>query len=223
VIEDNHRLNTSLRKSLQEAGYLVDSAYDGQEGQYLAELQPYDAIILDIVLPKKNGLDVCKALRSCRIQTPILLLTARDAVEDRVVGLDCGADDYLVKPFDMSELLARLRALLRRQSAQKGGCLHVGDLMLDPHKHKVSRDGTKIDLSIKEYALLEYLMYHPDQAMTRESIENHVWSYDDSCTSNVIDVYIRRLRRKIDDPFAEKLIETVYGMGYRLRQPQQES
>ncbi len=202
VIEDNHRLNSSLQMNLSHEGYSVDAAYDGQEGQDLAELTPYDLIILDILLPKKDGLEVCRELRRRRIHTPILLLTARDSVDDRVQGLDCGADDYLVKPFAIRELLARLRALLRRQSPYKNGRMEIGDLVID--------------------ALLEFFMYHPNQVVTRDMIEQHIWNYDFECGSNVIDVYVRRLRRKIDDPFEVKLLATIRGVGYRLTPPARE-
>lgn len=219
VIEDNHRLNSSLTASLVHEGYSVDSAYDGQEGQDLAELTAYDLILLDIMLPEKDGLEVCRDLRRRRVHTPILLLTARDSVDDRVQGLDYGADDYLVKPFAMRELLARLRALLRRQQPYKQGQLTIGDLALDPITHTVERDGRSLDLTPKEFALLEFLMYHPNQVVTRDMIEQHIWNYDFECESNVIDVYVRRLRRKIDDPFAVKLLTTVRGVGYRLQPP----
>ena len=219
VIEDNHRLNSSLTASLVHEGYSVDSAYDGQEGQDLAEMTAYDLIILDILLPLKDGLEVCRDLRRRRVSTPILLLTARDSIDDRVKGLDCGADDYLVKPFAMRELLARLRALLRRQHPEKQGRLEMGDLTMDPITHTVERGGRLIDLTPKEFALLEYFLYHANQVVTREMIEQHIWNYDFECESNVIDVYVRRLRRKIDDPFACKLLATVRGIGYRLQPP----
>ncbi|GLV55130.1 DNA-binding response regulator [Dictyobacter sp. S3.2.2.5] len=222
VVEDNHRLNSSLQMNLTHEGYSVDTAFDGQEGQDLAELTPYDLIILDILLPAKNGLEVCRDLRRRRIHTPILLLTARDSVNDRVQGLDYGADDYLVKPFAMRELLARLRALLRRNHPYTSGRLEFGDLIVDPVTHIVERDRRTIDLTPKEFALLEYFMYHPDQVVTREMIEQHIWNYDFECSSNVIDVYVRRLRRKIDDPFEVKLLTTIRGIGYRLAQPQRE-
>jgi DNA-binding response OmpR family regulator len=219
VVEDNHRLNSSQASSLAHEGYSIDSAYDGQEGQDLAEMTSYDLIILDIMLPKKDGLEVCRDLRRRRIHTPILLLTARDTVDDRVQGLDCGADDYLVKPFAVRELLARLRALLRRQQPSKQGRLEMGNLVIDPVTHTVERGGQPLDLTPKEFALLEYLMYHPNQVVTREMIEQHIWNYDFECESNVIDVYVRRLRRKIDDPFRVKLLTTVRGVGYRLQPP----
>nr|BBH87671.1 DNA-binding response regulator [Thermosporothrix sp. COM3] len=218
VIEDNQKLNLSLRQNLEAEGYRVDSAYDGQEGQDMAELLSYDLIILDVLLPRKDGLEVCRELRRRRVQTPILLLTARDSIDDRVQGLDSGADDYLVKPFAMRELLARLRALQRRRHPQ--GRLTFADLVVDPALHQVMRAETVIELTPKEFALLEYLLLHPDQVVTREMIESRIWNDELEGSSNVVDVYIRRLRRKIDDPFPVKLLETVRGIGYRLRSPQ---
>lgn len=219
IVEDNHKINTSLRMSLEEDGYAVDSAFDGDEGQLLAEMTPYDVIILDIMLPKKDGLQVCKELRHQHNNTPILMLTARDAVEDRVLGLDTGADDYLVKPFSIQELRARLRALLRRDSPDKAEVLSADDLELDPSTHTACRGGSVIDLTTKEFAILEYFLRNPNRLITREMMEMHIWNYDFDGTSNVVDVYIRRLRRKIDDPFDDKLIETVRGSGYRLVKP----
>jgi len=219
LVEDNRRLNNSLRMSLMDDGYAVDPAYDGFEGEELALLTPYDAIILDIMLPKKDGLEVCHDLRDQRVKTPIIMLTARDSIDDRVRGLDSGADDYLVKPFAINELRARLRALLRRESSDKSSLLTVGDLILDPASHKVERGGQPIELTAKEFALLEYFMRNPNRLITREMAESHIWSYDFGGTSNVVDVYVRRLRRKIDDPFEIKLFETVRGAGYRLSKP----
>jgi DNA-binding response OmpR family regulator len=203
--------------SLVDDGYGVDVAYDGIEGQELAEITPYDVIILDIMLPRRDGLEVCRELRRQRVKTHILMLTARDTVDDRVKGLDSGADDYLVKPFAIEELRARLRALLRRESSDKSGTLQVCDLLLDPATHFVSRAGKPIELTTKEFSLLEYMMRNPNRLITREMAQNHVWSYDYDGASNVVDVYIRRLRRKVDDPFPQKLIETVRGVGYRLQ------
>jgi len=219
IVEDNRSLNQSLLKNLEEEGHAVDAAFDGSEGEYLAEVTEYDTIILDIMLPKKNGLEVCRELRRKGVRTPILMLTARDTIEDRVTGLDSGADDYLVKPFAMAELSARLRALLRRDLPDKSGELKVGDLVLDPATHKVEREGKRIELTSKEFALLEYFMRNPERLITREMAEEHVWDYDYEGVSNVIDVYIRRLRRKVDDPFKVKLLETVRGAGYRLMKP----
>ncbi len=219
LVEDNRRLSDSLKRSLVDDNYAVDTAYDGQEGEELAELTPYDVIILDVMLPRKDGIEVCRALRNRRIKTPILMLTARDALEDRVLGLDSGADDYLVKPFEMEELRARLRALLRREADDKGGQIAIADLVLDPATHFVQRGGQPIELTAREYALLEYLMRNPNRLITRQMAESHLWSYEATVLSNVVDVYIRRLRSKIDDPFDIKLIETIRGSGYRLRRP----
>jgi DNA-binding response OmpR family regulator len=216
LIEDNRRLNTSLKMSLIDDGYAVDPAYDGEEGQDLAEMTPYDAIILDIMLPKKDGLEVCRDLRKQRINTPIIMLTAKDTVEDRVQGLDSGADDYLIKPFAFQELRARLRALLRRDASDKSGIITIADLTLDPAAHTVERGGKPIELTAKEFALLEYFMRNPNRLITRQMAETHIWSYDFDGTSNVVDVYVRRLRRKVDDPFNVKLLETLRGAGYRL-------
>ena len=220
LVEDNHRLSYSLGRSLIDEGYAVDAAYDGEEGEMMAEVMPYDVIIMDIMLPKKDGLEVCNALRHKGVNTPIIMLTARDAVEDRVQGLDSGADDYLIKPFAIGELCARLRALMRREASDKKGVLAVADLTADPATHFVERAGHSIGLTAKEYSLLEYFMRHPNRVITRDMVETHIWNYDFECTSNVVDVYVRRLRRKIDDPFEVKLLETIRGAGYRLRDPQ---
>lgn len=217
LIEDDRRLNLALKQNLVAAGYAVDAAYDGEEGQTFAESTGYDVIILDVMLPKQDGIAVCRALRRQRINAPIVMLTARDAVADRVWGLDSGADDYLVKPFAFQELLARLRALLRRDTIDKQGYLSIGDLIADPTTHTVERGGQPIQLNSKEFALLECFMRHPNQVLSREQIEGHVWGYDAFIASNVIDVYVARLRRKIDDTFPTRLLETVYGQGYRLR------
>src|SRR5579859_684283 len=216
LVEDNVRVHQTLKASLNEAGYAVDSAYDGEEGQWYAESVPYDAIILDVMLPRQDGLIVCANLRQRRVNVPILMLTARDSVEDRVRGLDSGADDYLVKPFTLNELFARLRALLRRNAPVKTGTLQVGDLRVDPATHTVRRQDILIDLTAKEYAVLEFFVRHPNRLITREMVLDHVWDCDFEGTSNVVDVYIRRLRRRIDDPYEVKLFETIYGCGYRL-------
>lgn len=220
LVEDNPRLSHSLRVSLEDDGYAVDCAFDGLDGEEMGRMPVYDIIILDVMLPGKDGIEVCRTLRDERIRTPILMLTARDALDDRVQGLDSGADDYLVKPFEMEELRARIRALLRRESPAKGGLLRAGDMTLDPARHTVERDGQRIDLTAKEFALLEYLMRRPGHLVTREMAEEHLWSDEHLVASNVVDVYIRRLRRKVDDPFHEKLLETVRGLGYRLRVPE---
>jgi DNA-binding response OmpR family regulator len=221
LVEDNRRLSDSLRITLEEDGYAVDTAYDGLDGEEMGLISSYDIIILDIMLPGKDGLEVCRELRDRRIGTPILMLTARDALDDRVRGLDSGADDYLVKPFEVDELRARIRALLRRESTSKSGSLKVADLVLDPATHTVLRDGQPIQLTAKEFSLLEYLMRHPNHLITREMAEEHLWSYDHVIASNVVDVYIRRLRTKIDDTSEIKLLETMRGAGYRLRVPEE--
>jgi len=219
VVEDNKHLSDSLRRTLEDDDYVIDLAYDGLDGEEMALMGSYDIIILDIMLPEKNGLAVCRELRNKHINTPILMLTARDALEDRVIGLDSGADDYLVKPFEVDELRARIRALLRRESASKSPLLQVADLSLDPVTHMVTRAGKLIGLTAKEYSLLEYFMRHPNHLISREMIESNLWNYDHVISSNVVDVYIRRLRRKIDDPHEIKLFETVRGAGYRLKVP----
>jgi heavy metal response regulator len=219
LVEDNRRLSNSLKLSLIDNGYAVDVAYDGIEGQDLAKKISYDIIILDVMLPKRDGWQVCQELRKQKMNTPVLILTARDAVEDRVKSYESGADDYLVKPFAIDELLARLRRLLRKDSADRGRVYSIADLCLDPSAHDVTRNGRHINLTAREFALLEYLMRNPNRLITRSMAENHVWSYEYDGTSNVVDVFIRRLRRKIDDPFEPKLIETVRGDGYRIRTP----
>jgi DNA-binding response OmpR family regulator len=216
LVEDNKRLSDSLRRTLEDDGYVIDVAFDGLDGEEMGLMDVYDVIILDIMLPGKDGTQVCRALRNKRIRTPVLMLTARDALEDRVLGLDSGADDYLVKPFEVDELRARLRALLRRESSVKTGILQVVDLQLDPATHSARRGDQPIDLTAKEFSLLEYLMRHPNHLITREMAENHLWSYEKIVASNVVDVYIRRLRRKIDDGHDLKLIETIRGAGYRI-------
>jgi len=220
LIEDNRRLSDVLRRTLVEDGYVVDMAYDGVEGEDLALITSYSLIILDVMLPKRDGIEVCRSLRDQHVATPILMLTARDALEDRVTGLDSGADDYLVKPFEVAELRARLRALLRRESDNKSGSLQVADLKLDPATHFVSRAEAPLDLTAREYSLLEYLMRNLNRLITREMVIQNLWNYDNTITSNVVDVYIRRLRRKVDDPYEVKLIETIRGAGYRLRDPE---
>jgi DNA-binding response OmpR family regulator len=219
LVEDNRRLSDSLRRTLEEDGYAVDTAFDGPDGEEMGLMTGYDVIILDLMLPGKDGLEVCRELRDRRIGTPILMLTARDALDDRVRGLDSGADDYLVKPFEVAELRARIRALLRRQSSSKSGLIQVADLALDPAAHTVRRGDRPIELTAKEFSLLEYLMRHPNHLVTRQMAEEHLWSYDHVVASNVVDVYIRRLRSKIDDAWEVKLLETLRGSGYRLRAP----
>jgi DNA-binding response OmpR family regulator len=216
VVEDEEAIATFLEQGLSEAGYAVDLATDGAEALHWLAIAPYDAIVLDLMLPKIDGLTVCAELRLRGLPTPVLMLTARDTVEDRVAGLDGGADDYLVKPFAFSELLARLRALLRREPALKGIVLQVDDLTLDTASHEVRRGGHLIALTIKEYALLEFLMRHPNQTLSRTTIAEHVWDDAFDHLSNIIDVHIFALRRKLDDGRSTKLLHTVRGVGYRL-------
>lgn len=219
VVDDDRRLCGIIRRGLLEEAYAVDAAHDGEEGQYLAEVNSYDLIILDIMMPKKDGIEVCRELRAKRINTPILMLTARDTVEDRVQGLDAGADDYLVKPFAFNELLARVRALLRREGLSKSPELTVSDLVLNTLTREVRRGNRMIELTTKEYVILEYFMRHPGVVVTRTMLEEHAWDYDFDSMSNLVDVYIRRLRRKIDDGDPVSLIHTVRGAGYRLKAP----
>ncbi len=216
VVEDERRVAAFIKRGLEEEGYAVDVAYDGEEALDWAAVVDYDLIVLDVLLPKKDGIQVCRALRDRGDKTPILMLTARDAVEDRVRGLDSGADDYLVKPFAFQELLARLRALLRRGGEAKTSRLQVGDLVLNTLTRQATRGDKVIELTAREYTLLEFLMRHPRQVLSRTQIADHVWSYDFLTTSNVVDVYIGYLRRKIDDGFEVKLIQTVRGMGYKI-------
>ena len=219
LVEDNKRLSDSLKLALRDDHYAVDTAYNGLDGEEMALMPVYDVIILDVMLPGKDGISICKDLRNRHVKTPIIMLTARDALSDRVQGLDSGADNYLVKPFELEELPARLRALLRRDAPEKSGTLQYADLVLDPAAHGVHHAGKHIDLTAKEFALLEYLMHHPNHVVTREMAEQHIWSDEHIISSNVVDVYIRRLRRKIDDPFEEKLLETLRGAGYIMRKP----
>jgi heavy metal response regulator len=216
IVEDERRIADFICRGLSEQGYAVDVASDGEEALDWARVAPFDAIVLDVMLPVRNGIEVCRLLRQRGVHTPVLMLTARDAVEDRVLGLDSGADDYLIKPFAFAELLARLRALTRREPALLSAILRIGDLALDTRTREASRDGTQIPLTSREYALLEYLMRHPNQVLTRTMIAEHVWNYDFDNATNVIDVHIRNLRRKIDAPYPAKLIQTVRGAGYRI-------
>jgi len=219
LIEDNPALCQSLKKNLTEGGYLLDIASDGTEGLDMALSIFYDVILLDIMLPRMDGLMVCRELRNRHVEAPVMMLTARDTVDDRVLGLDSGADDYLVKPFSLKELHARLRALLRRGSRGGPAVLQAGDLRLDPAAHRVERDGQEILLTSREFALLELFMHCPNLLVTRAMVENHVWDYGSARRSNVIDVYMRRLRQKVDGPYPVKLFETVRGEGYRLVPP----
>jgi heavy metal response regulator len=217
VIEDEKKVARFIKKGLEEEGYAADLAFDGEEGLAMALDRVHDLIILDIALPKMDGLQVLKKLRERNVPTPVLLLTVRAAIEDKVLGLDSGADDYLTKPFAFQELLARIRALLRRKPEAEPPLLKVEDLILDPARHLVTRGEERIDLTSKEFALLEYLMRNAGRVLSRAMISEHVWDYDFDTESNVIDVYVNYLRRKIDTGREKKLIQTVRGSGYVLK------
>ncbi|MFQ5586120.1 MAG: response regulator [Thermodesulfobacteriota bacterium] len=216
VVEDEKKVAGFIKRGLEEESYAVDVAYDGEKGQHLAESNEYDVILLDIMLPKKNGIEVLKELRGKSIKTPVLLLTARDSVDDRVEGLDSGADDYLTKPFAFAELIARLRALMRRGD-QGLTVLKFRDLSLDPATRKAKRGGREIELTVKEYALLEYFLRNPNRVLTRTMIAEHVWDHTFDSETNVVDVYLNHLRNKIDKDEEVKLLHTVRGVGYVLR------
>jgi two-component system OmpR family response regulator len=216
VVEDEIKLAGLIRKGLREEGLLADVAVRGEDALWMAESTPYDAIVLDVMLPGIDGFDTCKRLREGGVQTPVLMLTARDAVEDRISGLDTGADDYLTKPFDFGELLARLRALTRRAPTERAPVLRVGDLELDPAARRVRRGDTEIELSTKEFQLLEVFMRHPGEVLSRYQLLEGAWDSEYEHRSNVIDVYVRYLREKVDRPFGLTTIETVRGAGYRM-------
>ena len=216
IVEDEKRIASFIERGLKEERYVVDVAHTGEHGSFLAEVNPYDLIILDIMLPDISGISVCSDLRKKGIDVPILMLTAKDRVQDKVLGLDSGADDYLTKPFAFEEFLARVRALLRKNRARKVTTLKVGDLELDQIKHAVKRAGKPIALANKEYALLEYLMLNANQVVTRTMISEHVWHEDFDTFTNVFDVYIHRLRNKIDKEFEKPLIHSLRGVGYML-------
>ena len=220
IVEDEAGVAGFVEQGLTEAGYAVDVARDGSEGLEYALAFEYDVMVLDIMLPKMNGLDLLHEIRDKRVKAPVLLLTARDGVDDRVKGLDVGADDYLIKPFAFPELLARIRALLRRPPLQSGNLLSMNDLEMDVTRREVRRAGKKIELSPREFSLLELLLRHPNQVLTRTQIVEHVWNFDFYGDTNVVDVYIGYLRRKIDSGFVPPLIQTVRGVGYRLSDAQ---
>ena len=217
IVEDEKSLADIVKKGLEEEGYTVDVAYNGEDGLYMAENEPSDIIILDIMLPVIDGMTILKKIRKAGIKTPVLMLTAKDTVMDKVSGLDSGADDYLTKPFSFEELLARIRALLRRDSGVKTSIVEIGDLVIDIAAHEVKREGKDILLSPKEYALLEYMAINKNKALSRTSLTEHLYDHDFDLDSNVIDVFINRIRNKIDRGFDKKLIHTVRGAGYILK------
>lgn len=220
IAEDQKDLNRIITKRLSAEGYYVDSCFDGEEALSYIEMAEYDGIILDIMMPKRDGLSVLHSLRKKGIGTPVLFLTARDAVEDRVLGLDSGADDYLVKPFAFDELIARIRAMTRKSAGNSSNIFSVADLVMDTASHTVTRGGKEIALSAKEFSLLEYLLHNKGHVLSRTMIENNLWNFDYSGGTNAVDVYIRYLRKKVDDGFEPKLIHTVRGCGYVLKENQ---
>jgi heavy metal response regulator len=218
VVEDEKKVASFIKRGLEEEGYSVDIAYDGEEGLKMGTAEEYDLILMDLMLPQKNGLEVIQDLRKEDIRTPVLCLTAKDKVDDIVSGLDSGSDDYLTKPFAFAELLARVRALIRRGISERGAEITFADLRLDPVAHKVWRADKEIDLTTKEYALLEYMMRNPNQTLTRSMIAEQVWDYTFDSFTNIIDVYVNYLRKKVDRDFDKKLIHTVRGVGYVLKE-----
>ncbi len=218
VVEDEKKVASFIKRGLEEESFTVDVAYDGEEGRYMAETNQYDLILMDVMLPKKDGLTVVRELREKGIAVPVLCLTTKDTVDDIVSGLDSGSDDYLTKPFAFAELLARVRALLRRGTQDRGAEINFADLRLDPVAHKVWRGNKEIDLTAKEYSLLEYFMRNANQTLTRTMIAEHVWDYTFDSFTNIIDVYVNYLRKKIDKDFDKKLIHTVRGAGYVLKE-----
>ncbi len=216
VIEDELKLSNNIKQGLIESGFAVDQAMDGEEGQYLAESEAYDAIVLDVMLPKIDGVSLCKELRKKQIKTPILMLTAKARLDDKVEGLDAGADDYLTKPFEFAELKSRLNALLRRSHNQAETVITIGDLVVDPKSHKVERNNKAISLTAKEFAILEFLARHKDEVVTRTQILEHTWDYNFDSMSNIVDVFVATLRKKIDGESKKKLLHTIRGVGFKL-------
>lgn len=217
IVEDEHKIARALKKALEQETYAVDVAYDGDEGHAMATTEPYDIAIIDRMLPGEyDGLAIVKAMRDAKVHTPVLFLSALGSINERTLGLDAGADDYLVKPFALEELLARVRALLRRPTEQQATILKIGDLELNTVTYSVQRAGQNIQLTSKEFALLEYLMRNPGRPLSKEVIISHVWDYDADILPNTVEVYIKYLRNKIDAPFKSALIQTVRGFGYKL-------
>ena len=218
VVEDEKKVASFIKRGLEEEGFTVEVAYDGEEGLKMGQDDSFNLILMDLMLPGKDGLEVVRDLREKDVRTPVLCLTAKDKVDDIVSGLDSGSDDYMTKPFAFAELLARVRALVRRGTSERGAELTFADLRLDPVSHKVWRGESEIDLTTKEYALLEYMMRNPNQTLTRSMIAEHVWDYTFDSFTNIIDVYVNYLRKKIDRDFDKKLIHTVRGVGYVLKE-----
>jgi two-component system OmpR family response regulator len=218
IVEDEVKMASLLRRGLRNEGIAADVAQRGEDALWMAEATEYDAVVLDVMLPGIDGFEVCRRLREAGVWAPVLMLTARDAVRDRVAGLDGGADDYLTKPFSYAELLARLRALVRRGPVERPSELRVGSLGLDPARHRVWRGKDEIELSVREFALLETFMRRPGEVLSRFDLLEHVWDYEYENRSNIVDSYVRFLRKKIDRPFGTDSIETVRGAGYRLRE-----
>jgi two-component system OmpR family response regulator len=216
LVEDEVKMARALRRGLEQEGHTVDVSADGNDGLSKALEYDYDAVVLDVMLPERDGFSICRELRASGRWSPVLMLTARDAVDDRIRGLDAGADDYLIKPFAFGELLARLRALVRRGPTERTPVISVGDVELDPAAHIVTRSGRAVELSAREFALLEFLMRHPGEVLSRTRILEQVWDYSYSGFSNVVDVYVAYLRRKLERPFGRPLIRTVRGVGYAL-------
>ena len=221
LVEDDARVASFIRRGLREEQYTVDVAVDGEQALFLAQTGEFDLVILDLLLPKRSGLEVLRTLRADRVSVPVLILTAKDEMQDKVAGLDAGADDYLTKPFGFEELLARVRALLRRGGELAPSVLRLGDLAVDVARHRATRGDRALDLTNREYALLEFLMRHARQVVTRTMLAEHVWEHDFDPLSNVIDVHIARLRRKIDAGRSVPLLQTVRGQGYLLNDPAQ--
>jgi two-component system OmpR family response regulator len=216
VVEDEMKMARAIRRGLENEGHAVETVGTGDDAVFWATEQEFDAIVLDVMLPGRDGYAVCRALRAAEVWTPVLMLTARGAVEDRIEGLDAGADDYLIKPFAFGELLARLRALLRRGPAERAPEITVGDIIIDPAAHTVTRRGVRVDLSPREFALLEFMARRPGVVVRRSEILDHVWDYGYDGMSNVVDVYVGYLRKKLEKPFGDRVIRAVRGVGYAL-------
>lgn len=216
IVEDEHRLSNIIKKGLVEDGFAVDQAFDGEEGLYLSETEQYDLIVLDIMLPKLDGLQLCRELRNKNIKTPVLMVTAKSTTEDKVAGLDSGADDYMAKPFSFIEFRSRIHALIRRSHQEISPVLKVEDLEVDPLKHSVKRGEKAINLTPKEFAVLEFLLRHRGEVVSRTMIVEHVWDYNFDGMSNVVDVFVVSLRKKVDGGFRKRLIQTVHGVGYKV-------